>query len=365
MDTYYLNIAKKYYQEYYNSDVALNGHNGPYFQEETHVRNTAHWIISFSTLYALTNDVKYKSIIARFSHALLHEVDKSANGSIKCINKENDQTNGLIGLAWAIEGLVEAYIVLKDATFLDAAEKIYFSQKYDNNLHTWRIIDPNSSDNGFDVAFNHSLWFCMSAAKLVHQRRNSEIEQNVSDYLNNVECQFIIYNSGLISHFMINSDNILWNFKMRFRKSICSITGKGLPWKNWNTIEYERAYHLFSLYAFAWLYYFYPNASFFGSKKFKLLKEYGLNKQNFISFPEMNSFAYGYNSPAYELPFIHYVFSTGKDDECAKNTLMLHKKYNLASDGVSYSNNVSDPLTLDARIYEMMQYYKLKELHHE
>lgn len=365
MNDYIRSIVEKYFSKYQKADFAAAGHNGPYMETESFVRNTAHWIISFSTMYALTNDIHYKEIVSRFSYSLLHEVEKSPNGAIFCIKKDTDPTNGLIGLAWVIEGLVEGYRVLGMPVFLDAAEKIYFSQLFDSRLHTWRVRDLNGTEHGVDIAFNHSLWFCMAAAKLVSQRRNDKIDKEILDYLAHVGNMFTIYKSGLISHFTVNSERRVWNFKMRLRKQICAVTRKGLPWKNWNHVEYERAYHLFSLYAFALLYQFYPQVSFFKSEKFRKLKAYGLDLDNFISFSDMNSYAYGYNSPAFELPLIQLIFGTRKDEEYAEQLLALHQKYNIALDGISYGPNVPDTLTLDARVYEIMQYYRLKEISHE
>ena len=365
MDKFFITIIEEYKNRYQTCDMAIAGHNGPYMQSETIVRNTAHWIISFSIMYELTKDEIYKGILSRFSNTLLNEVNKSTNGALVCIKREDNQTNGLIGLAWIMEGLVEAYRVLRNAKLLEAATKIYFSQRFDKKLHTWRIVDPNGKVGEVDIAFNHSLWFCMAAAKLVQYNFNALITRDISDYLTHIGKQFVLYGDGLISHFSVNSGNCMRNFKMRLRKTICAITGKGLPWKKWNSVEYERAYHLFSLYAFAWLYHFYPQSSFFQSRKFNKLKAYGINEDNFIAFPEMNSYAYGYNSPAYELPLIHYFFETGKDSECAEHTLTLHKKYNIAPDESSYTENVQDAITLDARVYEIMQYYRLKEETHE
>ena len=45
-----------------NKDGSLpEGHNGPYFDQETPVRNTAHWLITFSRCYHLTDDIKFKN----------------------------------------------------------------------------------------------------------------------------------------------------------------------------------------------------------------------------------------------------------------------------------------------------------------
>ncbi len=368
MHEFYNNVVQKYAEQYYGEAAAQAGTNGPYNKKETFVRTTSHWTVTFSALYEMTKETRYLDIVRRFSQSLKNAVEQSPNGAVVCIPKAIEpfsRTNGLIGLAWLIEGLVAAFEVLSDQTLLDAAEKVFFSQKYDFHMHVWKMIEPNGKELGVDKPFNHELWFCMAAAKLVHQRSNEEICRQIGDYMAHMESQFTIYRTGLLSHNGLKTGEWKWDLKAQLRRVYCAITKKGITSKRSDRIEYERAYHLFSLYAFAWLYLFYPEAEVFRSRKFALLKKFGLAENNFIYFPNKNSYAYGYNSPAYELPLIEYVFGTGKDEQCAERLLNLHQKYNITPDGSSYTENVPDGVTLDARVYEIMQYYMLKESHHE
>ncbi len=232
-------------------------------------------------------------------------------------------------------------------------------------MHEWKMIEPDGRKLGVDKPFNHELWFCMAAAKLVHQRENDEISRQITDYMLHMKSQFTVYRTGLLSHNGMKTGELKGDLKAWLRRLYCAVAKKGITPKRKDRIEYERAYHLFSLYAFAWLYLFYPEAEIFHSKKFARLKQFGFIEENFVSFPQKNIYAYGYNSPAYELPFVEYVFRTGRDEQCAERLLTLHQQYNIALDDGSYTENVPDAITLDARIYEMMQYYKLKEIYHE
>lgn len=368
MNEFYNRIIQEYAEKYCEAEWAEAGTNGPYFTEETAVRTTAHWTVTFSIMYKMTQETCYRDIVNRFSQSLKKTVEQSPNGAVVCIPTAKEpfsRTNGLIGLAWLIEGLVEAYEVLVDQTLLDAAERVFFSQEYDFRLHEWKMIEPDGKNLGVDKPFNHELWFCMAAAKLVHQRTNEEISRQIMDYMLHMESQFTVYRTGLLSHNGLKIGEWKWDLKAQLRRLYCAVTKEGITPKRRDRIEYERAYHLFSLYAFAWLYLFYPEADIFRSKKFARLKRYGLTEDNFVSFSQKIMYAYGYNSPAYELPFAEYVFGTGKDEQCAENLLKQHRLYNVAPDGNSYTENVPDSVTLDARIYEIMQYYKLKEDRHE
>ena len=368
MQEFYNQIIHKYAEKYTEAEHAEAGSNGPYHTEETAVRTTAHWTVTFSIMYRMTHEPRYLKIVKRFSQYLMQTVRQSSNGAVVCIPSAKEpfsRTNGLIGLAWLIEGLVEAYEVIDDPTLLDAAEKVYFSQEYDSSLHDWKMIEPDGKNLGIDKPFNHELWFCMAAAKLVQQRYNEEINYQIKDYMTHIEQQFTIYKTGLLSHNGIKTGEWKWDMKAYLRRLYCSVTQKGLTRKRKGQIEYERAYHLYSLYAFALLYRIYPEADFFRCKKFARLKHFALAEEHFFAFPKKNQYAYGYNSPAYELPLVEYVFGLGRDEQYEAELLDLHMQYNVTSNGCSYTKNVPDAVTLDARIYEIIQYYKLKELHYE
>ena len=358
----YVELIEKYKILYKDEQVAFAGHNGPYHQKETYVRNTAHWIITFSYMYQLTKNEEYKKIVTRFTKSLVDDITFSHNGVVRCFESgECSSVNGLIGFAWVIEGLVSAYTILTDSTVLDAAERLFTSQPYNQRLHTWQIVDVEGNNLGTDIAFNHSLWFCYAGAKLYQYRKNETINQQVKDYLENIDRHLLTYRSGLISHFDIHGDHWLRNMKHRMKKQICSFTATGIPWRKDNFVEYERAYHLFSVYAFSWLYLFYPEMDFFKSRKFKKIVSYGLEISNFVVFPNKNIYAYGYNSPAYEFPMVEYVFGRGQDIEEEIKSAELHLKYNVDAKTGTYNANVPDSEVLNARIYELVQYYWLKE----
>lgn len=359
MQKFYHKIIEDALQRFDHADSALPGHNGPYHQQETCIRNTSHWLVTFSAMYQWTKQQEYAEVISRFAKTVCDAVEESENGAICCIPHNRTSTNGLIGLAWAIEGLVAAYAVVKEPRYLDAAKRMFFSQTYNYSLHTWEVINTVGEPLGVDIAFNHSVWFCMAAAKLLVEDTNAQIESQLQDYLQHIDEQFVIYHTGLISHYVIKTGNHFSDLKRRFRKRICAITGKGIPWKNWNMVEYERAYHLYSLYALAIIYRLYPKLCFFQGSKFQKIKDYGLKIDHFIHFPHMNAFAYGYNSPAFELPLVEYVFGNHNDKEYEDRLLMLQERYYQVGDRYN-SENIPDVETFSARIYEAIQYHQMK-----
>ena len=55
-------LAEQALEQLNKCGYILGGHNGPYYDPETPVRNTAHWITTFAYCYKATNDKKYYQV---------------------------------------------------------------------------------------------------------------------------------------------------------------------------------------------------------------------------------------------------------------------------------------------------------------
>ena len=356
LDADIFNIIQEYKQKYMSVDCAIPGVNGPYNMKETPMRTTAHWIITFSIMFYGTNDTSYLPIIKRFSDYILKNVNESSNGAIICMLSDDNQTNGLIGLSWVIDALIRASEVLDSNTYLLAAEKIYNSQMYCPKKHIWLLVDSENNCKGIDMAFNHNLWFAVSGYQLSQKTQNKKIESEVNDFIDHITKHFLVYKNGLLSHFTFRSGEIISDCKTLLRFIFCQLSGRGTPWNDRNIVEYERAYHLFSMYAFARLYTLNPECEFWNSKKFYKLKSFTFNINHFINFQDEVAYAYLYNSPAYEYPFIYKIFGEEKGTNPIIELLRKHKA--VVAD--TKKKSTFDIVTLDARIYELMQFYELE-----
>ncbi len=67
---------------------AVKGNNGPYGQNDTPVRNTAHWLIVYSCLWKKYNKKEYLDVAYKFFHYLQGCINESESGAIKCIDDE-------------------------------------------------------------------------------------------------------------------------------------------------------------------------------------------------------------------------------------------------------------------------------------
>ncbi len=75
MHEFYQNIVRKYAEEYYEKETAKAGINGPYLKEETYVRTTAHWTVTFSIMYQITKEMQYRDIVEKFARSLVQTVE--------------------------------------------------------------------------------------------------------------------------------------------------------------------------------------------------------------------------------------------------------------------------------------------------
>ena len=94
---------------------ASPGHNGPYMDQDTPVRNSAHWLCTYCSLYCIFGEKTYYQCAQLLGEYILREEHYGVNGAVKFRgNNVSDSTNGVIGPAWVIEALVEAAKTLED-----------------------------------------------------------------------------------------------------------------------------------------------------------------------------------------------------------------------------------------------------------
>src|SRR5690606_20685562 len=98
------------------------GHNGPYNDPETPVRNTSHWLIIFLKTFAITEDKRFEQAAANcLSYITSSDARPHGFTFWHRTKKGKDSTNGVIGQAWGIEALVEAYKVFGEKEIISLA----------------------------------------------------------------------------------------------------------------------------------------------------------------------------------------------------------------------------------------------------
>lgn len=372
-------VADSYLDVFEYQGHANSGHNGPYGHIDTPARNTAHWCITYGYLWKEFGTFRYYELSHMFADYLVSLQSESFSGAVKCMEDESyNHMNGLMGQAWIIEALTYFYALSKDKKYLDCAETIFNVPQYNNRQHMWEMIELDGRNIGFDYTFNHQLWFAAAGSMILQYKNSSEIRDLIISYLDGCLIHLQVHKDGLIKHYgdfssPFNHDSLI----KRWMKRTAKLTVfRNKRFKNPNRYDpdgYERGYHLFNLYAFSILRKDFGSHMIYSSDKYRLAYEYGkrmnihndyFNVENLIAGRTnavMNKYAYAYNSPAFEYPFI-YSISSDNDffDKCESLfDIQLATTYDVNSKHLSHNNY--DPETLTARVYELVRFLEYME----
>ena len=343
-----------------------SGVNGPYNCDDTPVRNTAHWCVTYSFLYKKDNKIEYKRAVKKLADYICDFQKNSSSGAIKCMNDTKfTDTNGLIGQAWAIEGLIYAYNLIKDYSYIECAKEIFDSQLFDYNSGQWLQIDSKGNNCGIDIAFNHQLWFAAIGYQLNSIIHDDKIQKELDIYEDKIADNFCVYRNGMIKHlgYLKNNTPTINKIKKLIKRLYPVFLTKKNP-DSLSVVSFESAYQLFNLYGFAIIKQYKPNFKIFNTKKFKKALKYGLDIKklnNIFNVSPKNGettckYAYSYNSPAFEYGFVAKVFDSDNYD-VKKIEYIFNIGLDLcySKDKKSFNRNTNDPKTLTARVYELIR----------
>lgn len=321
------------------------GHNGPYKDPETPVRNTAHWCITFLKAYQISDNQQFLDVAVKCGEYLRSNEARPMGSVFFCrINPEKDFANGLVGQAWAIEALVELFKATSEKKYIELAVEVFLMHPYDDYYHGWIRRNVDGSHNGFDKTFNHELWFAAAGAMLIEF--SEDIESQVKDFMQSVNNHLEIYKDGCIRHkgmFLMKSSREV--LKGTLRK--CLEKPSVRKYMRMKSI----GYHGFNLYAFALLKRELPDHSFWSSDKFiKTLKF--ANSEKFKKELPDSKYGFPYNPPGFEMAFAFQEFEFLTEEEIAEWVSWQIKTCfnfdtNLMTEGGTFDKN-----TAAARIYE-------------
>lgn len=349
LNNYIYDIAKKSLRDVNSKGYFDPGHNGPYQDEETPVRNTAHRLYLFSKLGHLYQDNFFLNVANKACDYLCSELARPKNKIfILRKNPKKDLSNGLIGQAWAIEGLIAAAKILGRDDAFRIAKECYFLHPWIEDQALWCRVDIDGKALTIDRTFNHQLWFAAISSNF----NDSEINRRCKKFIDKIGQYVQIYDDGVIIH-QSRLGNLLSNFKK------INNVAKNLYFEllsiRYRKFNYSKSvgYHSFNLYAYAMLKQIFPDHKFWSSIKF--LKMLNVTKsKKFKSSLDISLFSWPYNPPGIELAFVGEVFDMGHDYCQSWLDLQYSKTFNKISNDLM-TKNVPDLLTSSARIYEAMR----------
>lgn len=322
------------------------GHNGPYLDPETPVRNTAHWIQTYLAADRMAGDRKFLEAARACADYLVGPVVPKDGAVYRHRSKAGkDSCNGLIGPAWTIEGLCAGYDAFGDRRYLDAATQYFLVHPFSLSTKRWSRVEPDGEILTEDMTFNHQLWFCMAGA-LLAKSRLSEAAEMVSVFIDNIDDNLSIESNGRIAHSIVTGRSSLKRQAKRILK----------PGFRKAELLREVGYHAFNLYAFAVLRTLLPGNAIWPAEPIKLACAYQGNRE-FVSLIDHSPYGFSYNPPGFEMPFINDVFDwPDKTETSDEQWLSRQLDRVLDPESAMLSRNNPDSETLTARIYECARF---------
>lgn len=337
------------------------GHNGPYFDPETLVRNTAHWLIIYARCFEWTRDNEFKEGLIDMAEELLLKKHFPADASFYHREKEGkDKCNGLVGQAWSIEALVKATEITNESKYKELAKKVFHNHTFNSEFGLWHILEVDGRKIELDPTFNHQLWF---ASAVSHFYKDDEVAKSqVDQFFKKIDENLTILKNGLIFHPIDRSLDILGG---GFKNAISNVLKRiyihpAQIKRRFKPNEFTRklvdksiGYHTFNLFAFEVIKRNAPELSFFNTKGYQKILDYVLNP-DLRKLLDGNKYAYPYNAPGFEIPFVISQIDT-HDQYLEISTYYFKEQVNQTynKDQFVFSNNNPDPKTLTARIYEL------------
>jgi len=347
------------------------GHNGPWLDKDTPVRNTAHWAITFSKAHQVTGKEIFKEKAFAACEYLLSEKALPYKQAFYCRDsKKKNRSNGLIGQVWAIEPflILGRYYDRKD--YLEFARDKLLEQPFDEDLKLWKIREISGEVIGITRTFNQQLWFAQLSLAVANSTKSVELFDRSNSFFENLEKRMVFLDRGLLSHeFPLEQveqsrENPISPFRRLLRKAkkfFSNLANVNDPYEKskpgLNTLS--NGYLSFNLYGFA--------LAYSESKEKKWWKNLYLQSYlkdifeyvegiSFLRLSQKNDYAWAYNPVGFEIAFALDAFQellpvNGSHEKLSQWVEIQLKSHWDASSSL-LKRNTQDPDTLAARIYE-------------
>jgi len=323
------------------------GRNGPYADADTPVRNTAHWLLLLSTAHAHGGERRLRDAALRAAAWLASSEARPGSHSFLCRTAAGkDSCNGLVGQAWAIEGLAGAAACLGAEPLSKLAEAVFLRHPFDERAGLWRRVESDGRTLGPDYTLNHQLWFAAAGA-LLAPLAASDVGARVRAFLDALATSFAVHRDGAVRHAV--AAPAAWRSDGRVALRLLRAR-----WRE-RTAARERAvgYQAFNLHALALLRMRHPDHAFFASRRFARALRYA-RSPGFERAAAGNRFAFPYNPTGIEMAQALAVFAPGSRDEQERWLAeQLRRHWDPATSRLARAT--PDPETLAARLCQAVR----------
>ena len=323
------------------------GHNGPYADPETPVRNTGHWLITWLFAERQTGEQKFRVAAERATDYLMSPEARPYGFSFHHRDKAGkDKCNGMMGPAFSLEALVEAARRFERQDIFDLAEQIVRLHVFNERQNLWHTREITGEVSIVDTTLNHQLWFAASVSA-VNAIGGSAGRAEVETFLDRMSKTMALRPSGRIRH--IARDPSRW---VELKRTVREVRQGGAE----KSRRRETAYHCFNLYPLAIMKKNVPNSLFWETRIFS----------NALAYPDSEAYRMTAEDPSFVDPYIPagfplayserallcQIFNLSKTEEQSR---LIKRQFSLTynSETGLHDRNSVDPVTQAARMYEM------------
>lgn len=332
-----------------NADGSMPpGHNGPWQNQETPLRNTGYWLILFLFVYQLTGRARFKIAAEKATTYLISEEVRPGNATFfHRYTTTKERCNGLIGQAWTIEALCFAATELEWPELVNLAQKVFLLHPFNFNAGLWQMMEIDGQILGYKRAINQQIWFAAVGLMTLNQQSNNRIRYCVDRFMRRLPGYLNVDAQGRICHRIVPIASVKDYAKMLYR---C--------WQKSDkqNMDYDLrvGYHTFNLYGLALIKGYMPDQAIWRSEKLKSALQY-LQSEHFRKDTAVNEYCYGYNPTGIEVAFVWQMFIDSSNIDMI--TFWLNQQIDNHYDFETgfMQRNSPDPMTLAARLYEAVR----------
>lgn len=329
----FLNTVSDLVEEQRSCGSLKPGWNGPWKNPETPVRNTAHALCSFSKAYDITDKEKFREAAENALDFLLREDFRPFGNYVCRIDSNSNLQNGLIGQAWAMEGLIYVYKYCGLDEGLEVAKEVFEFHDFDKKRGLYVNTDINGEGKGIHKTLNQQIWMAYIGSEL--EQISGEKFDSIDVFFDKIEDNMSLFENGLIQH-MVPSRFLLGRILEKKKR------GNSLK-------ERSVGYHSFILYGLAELFQNRPEEGFWKSDKFEKIKKYTL--EDYYEETLDNKFCYLYNPTGLEIDYFFKVFDLKGSEK------FLEKQREKTVNGEAFGEGTKYENILKTRVYEKCLIY--------
>lgn len=191
------------------------GHNGPWDQMETPVRNTCHWMVTNAKAFSLTGKSTYKDLVHKSAKAILNPKYNPFSASYMILNANASYPNGIIGQAWVMEALVAACACLEEPYYLELAKRLALKHHFDPSVNLWAVLTIDGVTGEVHISLNQQLWFGAMNHVVGKLSNNAELLRRSELFYTSLYKYF--WNSQNLIHMKINPLSIMSKKRREFQ----------------------------------------------------------------------------------------------------------------------------------------------------